>query len=87
MPTNAPQLTVEFTVEPFVRANPGAHVLAAQAATEQIAESGGSVDIGPFGTSATGDEQVVLAAVAEALAAAFGKGAARVSLQISREPE
>ncbi len=87
MPNNPPQLTIEFTVEPFVPADPGPHVLAAQAATEAIAEGGGTVDIGPFGTSATGDEQVVLAAVAEALSAAFAKGAARVSLQVSRESE
>ncbi len=85
MPDTPQKLTVEFTVEPFVPANPGPHVLAAQAAAEQIAASGGSVDIGPFGTSATGDESVVLAAVAEALTAAFAKGAARVSLQVSRD--
>lgn len=85
MSSTSQNLTVEFTVEPFVPANPGPHVLAAQAATEPIAEAGGTVDIGPFGTSATGDERVVLAAIGDALALAFANGAVRVSLQVSRD--
>ena len=84
--SSSEKLTVEFTVEPFVPASPGPHVLAAQAATEPIAAAGGSIDIGPFGTSATGDAATVLASVADALAAAFANGADRVSLQISRDP-
>ncbi|MEZ5341907.1 MAG: thiamine-binding protein [Acidimicrobiales bacterium] len=77
-------LAFEFTVEPFVPANPGPHVLAAQDAAQSIAEHGGIVDIGPFGTTATGASSEVLVAVTAALEAAFANGADRVSLQISR---
>lgn len=79
------RLTVEFTVEPFVPANPGPHVIAAQEAAQAIATVGGEVEIGPFGTSATGPSADVLAAVANALTDAFANGADRVSLQISRQ--
>ena len=50
-------ITAEFTVEPFIEGSPGPHVKAAV----QIAENAGlTVEIGPFGSSVTGDESVIL---------------------------
>jgi uncharacterized protein YqgV (UPF0045/DUF77 family) len=74
-------LTVEFTVEPFVEGEPGPHVLAAVAAAER---SGLAVDVGPFGTTVTGDDEVVLDVVDAVVRAAVAAGATRVSLQVVR---
>jgi len=74
-------LTVEFTVEPFVEGEPGPHVLAAVEAAER---SGLAVDVGPFGTTVTGDDEVLLAVVDAVVRAAVGAGATRVSLQVVR---
>jgi uncharacterized protein YqgV (UPF0045/DUF77 family) len=76
------QLTVEFTIEPFVAGRPGPHVRAAIAAAEG---SGLGVDVGPFGTSVSGDEARVLDAVDAILRAAVAAGATRVSLQVARD--
>ena len=68
-------LTVEFTIEPFV------DVLAAIEAAER---SGLAVDVGPFGTSVSGDDSRVLDAVDAIVRAAVAAGATRVSLQLNR---
>ncbi len=74
-------LVAEFTVEPFVEANPGPHVRAAL----RVAEASGlDVDFGPFGTSVTGDDGTVLALLDDVVRAALDAGATRVSLQIQR---
>jgi uncharacterized protein YqgV (UPF0045/DUF77 family) len=75
-------LTVEFTVEPFVAGEPGPHV---QAAIEAARGSGLAVDVGPFGTSVSGDDDRVLDAVAAVVRAAVAAGATRVSLQLARD--
>ena len=75
-------LVVEFTIEPFVEGDPGPHVRAAVEAAEQ---SGLTVDFGPFGTSVSGDDHAVLAAVDGILRAATAAGATRVSLQVVRD--
>ena len=72
-------LTVEFTVEPFVEGEPGPHVRAAVEAAER---SGLAVDVGPFGTGVTGDDDAVLDVVDAIVRAAVGAGATRVSLQV-----
>ena len=73
-------MTAEFTIEPFVEGDPGPHVLAAI----EVAESAGlAVEIGPFGTSVSGDPEVVLSTVDGILRAAVGNGATRVSLQVN----
>jgi uncharacterized protein YqgV (UPF0045/DUF77 family) len=75
-------LTVEFTVEPFVAGEPGPHV---QAAIEAARGSGLAVDVGPFGTAVSGDDERVLDAVDAVVRAAVAAGASRVSLQLARE--
>ncbi len=75
-------LVVEFTIEPFVAGDPGPHVRAAVAAAEG---AGLAVDFGPFGTTVSGDDGAVLAAVGDVLQAAVAAGATRVSLQLVRE--
>jgi uncharacterized protein YqgV (UPF0045/DUF77 family) len=74
-------LTVEFTVEPFVEGEPGPHVRAAVEAAER---SGLAVEVGPFGTGVTGDDDAVLDVVDAVVRAAVGAGATRVSLQVVR---
>jgi uncharacterized protein YqgV (UPF0045/DUF77 family) len=74
-------LLVEFTIEPFVEGDPGPHVRAAVDAAER---SGLTVDFGPFGTTVSGEDDVVLDAVDRILRAATAAGATRVSLQLAR---
>ncbi len=73
-------MTAEFTVEPFVDGAPGPHVLAA---IEVAEEAGLAVDVGPFGTTVTGEPGVVLDALDGLIRAAVDRGASRVSLQLS----
>jgi uncharacterized protein YqgV (UPF0045/DUF77 family) len=75
-------LQAEFTIEPFVEGSPGPHVRAAVDAAES---AGLSVEFGPFGTSMSGDDDVVLGAVDAVLRAAISAGATRVSLQLARK--
>jgi uncharacterized protein YqgV (UPF0045/DUF77 family) len=75
-------LTVEFTVEPFVAGEPGPHV---RAAIEAARRSGLAVDVGPFGTAMSGDDDRVLDAVDAVVRAAVAAGATRVSLQLARD--
>jgi uncharacterized protein YqgV (UPF0045/DUF77 family) len=74
-------LVVEFTVEPFVEGAPGPHV---QAALDAALATGLVVDFGPFGTSVTGPDDDVLAAIDQIVRAAVGAGATRVSVQVAR---
>lgn len=74
-------LVVEFTVEPFVEGSPGPHV---QAALDAARATGLDVDFGPFGTSVSGPDDDVLAAIDQIVRAAVGAGATRVSVQVAR---
>ena len=74
-------LEVEFTIEPFVAGEPGPHV---RAAIEAAEHAGVVVDVGPFGTTVSGDDDAVLGAVDRLLRAATAAGATRVSLQVVR---
>jgi uncharacterized protein YqgV (UPF0045/DUF77 family) len=78
---DAMALRVEFTVEPFVEGSPGPHV---EAAVEAAAAEGLEVEFGPFGTSAGGDDDVVLGAIDAVVRAAIAAGATRLSLQVTR---
>ena len=69
----------EFTVEPFVDANPGPHVLAA---IDEVRSRGFEAEVGPFGTAIAGDATAVTEAIAAVLEAARTAGATRVALQI-----
>lgn len=71
---------VEFTIEPFVDAEPGAHVLAA---VDAIRAAGLDHEMGPFGTIVRGEASEVIRAVARALDQAVAAGATRVSLQLT----
>jgi uncharacterized protein YqgV (UPF0045/DUF77 family) len=74
-------LAVEFTVEPFVVGAPGPHV---RAALDAASSTDVEVDFGPFGTTVTGGDEDVLAAVDAIVRAAIRAGATRVSLQVAR---
>ncbi|MGH1503114.1 MAG: hypothetical protein ACRBI6_06130 [Acidimicrobiales bacterium] len=80
-----PRLEVEFTVEPFHDAAPGPHVEGAieavTTALDGVADA--TIDIGPFGTAATGPGEATVDALAAALRAAFANGATRVSVQVT----
>lgn len=69
----------EFTVEPFVDADPGPHVLAA---IDEVRSRGFEAEIGPFGTAIAGDAAAVTEAIGAMLEAARAAGATRVALQI-----
>ena len=75
------QLEIEFTIEPFVPAQPGRHVTAGIDAARQ---AGLEVTIGPFGTRATGPTDDVLNGADRIIRQALTNGATRVSLQVSR---
>ena len=72
--------TLEFTIEPFVPARPGPHVTASIAAAESIATS---VEVGPFGTTASGPVGQIGVIAAAVIDAAMSNGASRVSLQVT----
>jgi uncharacterized protein YqgV (UPF0045/DUF77 family) len=75
------QLELEFTIEPFVPAQPGPHVMAAIDAARDL---GLEVTVGPFGTRATGPEDDVLSGASRILREALSNGATRVSMQVAR---
>ncbi len=74
-------LAVEFTIEPFVEGDPGAHVMAAVAAVEA---HGIAVDFGPFGSIFSVDAESLPAVVADLLRVAYGNGATFVNVSVSR---
>jgi uncharacterized protein YqgV (UPF0045/DUF77 family) len=74
--------SLEFTIEPFVEGAPGPHVGAGIAAVEA---TGVSVEVGPFGTTAEGEQGAVVEAVAALCREALAAGADRISLQLTVE--
>ncbi|AVV45061.1 hypothetical protein C6376_30340 [Streptomyces sp. P3] len=75
------RLKVEFTTEPFDLDEAPAHALAARAVIEAAALD--AVDVGPFGNTAQGAADAVLAAVGDLLRTSLGAGATRISLQVN----
>ncbi|MFE0727319.1 hypothetical protein ACFW2X_03525 [Streptomyces antibioticus] len=75
------RLRVEFTTEPFDLDEAPAHALAARAVIERADLD--AVDVGPFGNTAEGGADVVLAAVDTLLRESLGAGATRISLQVN----
>lgn len=71
---------VEFTTEPFELVNFPDHAVAARRVVD---EAGLAVSVGPFGTSAEGEAEQVLAAVDRLLHETLGAGASRISVQVS----
>ncbi|WP_448316299.1 thiamine-binding protein [Streptomyces sp. CO7] len=76
------RVRVEFTTEPFDLDEVPGHAVAAREAVEG-ARGLESVDVGPFGTTAEGDAETVLAAVDTVLRRSLGAGASRVTLQVN----
>ncbi|QKW10065.1 hypothetical protein HUT18_30250 [Streptomyces sp. NA04227] len=75
------RLSLEFTTEPFDLDETPGHALATRAV---LASAGlDSVEVGPFGNSAEGGQEAVLAAVDAVLRAGLAAGATRVSLQVN----
>jgi uncharacterized protein YqgV (UPF0045/DUF77 family) len=74
-------VTAEFTIEPFVEGSPGPHVLAG---LDAVRAAGLEPDLGPFGSTVTGELETVTQAVTALLTAATTAGASRISLQVSR---
>ncbi|MFE6822596.1 hypothetical protein [Streptomyces sp. NPDC057690] len=75
------RLKVEFTTEPFDLDEAPAHALVAREVIE--AADLDTVDVGPFGNTAEGAADAVLAAVDALLRESLGAGATRISLQVN----
>ncbi|MFF1271914.1 hypothetical protein ACFVZC_00560 [Streptomyces marokkonensis] len=75
------RLRVEFTTEPFDLDEAPAHAVVAREVVE--AAELDAVDVGPFGNTAEGGAEAVLAAVDALLRRTLTAGATRVSLQIN----
>lgn len=75
------RLRVEFTTEPFDLEEAPAHAVAAREVIQQARLD--AVDVGPFGNTAEGEADRVLAAVEALLRGSLEAGATRVSLQVN----
>ncbi|GAA4672325.1 hypothetical protein GCM10023347_27830 [Streptomyces chumphonensis] len=75
------RLKVEFTTEPFDLDEAPEHAVVAR----EVVQRGGldAVDVGPFGNTAEGAADEVLAVVDEMLRRTLAAGATRVSLQVN----
>lgn len=71
---------VEFTIEPFVEGQLGAHVTEAIAAVRAL---GIDVELGPFGTGCSVDEGQAAAVVAAVVGAALANGATHVNIDLA----
>ena len=76
-------VTAEFTIEPFVEGDPGAHV---HAGLDALRAAGLEPEMEAFGSSVSGELEVISAAVQAMLHAATAAGATQVSLQLRRVP-
>jgi uncharacterized protein YqgV (UPF0045/DUF77 family) len=74
------RLSVEFTIEPFIEGDPGPHV---DAGIQAVLATGVDVEVGPFGTTATGEADAVIEAIGELCRKATAAGAERISLQVT----
>jgi uncharacterized protein YqgV (UPF0045/DUF77 family) len=77
---------MEFTTEPFDLDEVPGHAVAARQVVE-TAPGLGSVDVGPFGTTAEGGLDAVLAAVDAVLRRSLEAGATRITLQVNAAPD
>ncbi|MDQ0764897.1 hypothetical protein [Streptomyces canus] len=75
------RLRVEFTTEPFDLDEAPAHALVAREVIE--AAELDAVDVGPFGNTAEGGADEVLAAVDALLRRTLASGATRISFQVN----
>ena len=70
----------EFTIEPFTEGDPGPHVKETISVAKR---SGLNVEIGPFGTTVTGEQEKIFELVSNLLKTAMENGASRVSPQVT----
>ncbi|MDF3289935.1 MULTISPECIES: thiamine-binding protein [Streptomyces] len=75
------RLRVEFTTEPFDLDEAPRHAVVAREVVQ--AADLDRVDVGPFGNTAEGSAEAVLAAVRDLLERSLDAGATRVSLQLN----
>jgi uncharacterized protein YqgV (UPF0045/DUF77 family) len=75
-------MRVEFTIEPFVEGQPGPHVNEPIAAVRAM---GVDVEIGPFGTGCSVDDQLSADVVATVVRSAFANGATHVNIDVTDE--
>ncbi len=80
-------ISIEFTIEPFAPDQPGPHVTEAIRAVEDLAGPDVQIEVGPFGTSATGPIGAVLALIEPLHRVALENGATRISVQSSPIPD
>jgi uncharacterized protein YqgV (UPF0045/DUF77 family) len=77
-----PGVLIEFTIEPFVDAHPGEHVLAAWAA---VNDAGCELRTGPFSSTVSVEQQHADQLVSDIVRAALAAGATRIELQVEVE--
>ncbi|MGW1988592.1 thiamine-binding protein [Embleya sp. NPDC001921] len=77
------RLRIEFSTEPFDLDGVPAHALEARRVLD---EAGLDVEVGPFGTTAEGEADVVLAALDKVYRGALDVGATRISVQVTTVP-
>lgn len=75
------RLRLEFTTEPFDLDEPPRHAVVAREVMSRAELD--DVEVGPFGNTAEGGREQVLAAVDALLRGALDVGATRISLQVS----
>ncbi|MGW3244727.1 hypothetical protein [Streptomyces sp. NPDC001070] len=75
------RLRLEFTTEPFDLDEPPRHAVVGREVLE--AAQLDAVDVGPFGNSAEGGTEQVVATVGDLLRRTLEAGATRVSLQVN----
>ncbi|MDK1472207.1 hypothetical protein QNO07_01995 [Streptomyces sp. 549] len=78
------RVRVEFTTEPFDLDEAPRHAVVAR----EVVQAAGldAVDVGPFGNTAEGGAEQVIAAVQDLLRDTLRAGATRVSLQVNVVP-
>lgn len=74
------KVAARFRVEPYREGSLGPHV---SAAVDAVESTGLEADVGPFGTTVTGELSDTVVALAAAIEAAMSAGASRVTLDVT----
>ncbi len=77
----AGNITIEFTIEPFIEGALGVHVTEAISAIEAL---GVSVDIGPFGSSLTVDSEIAGNVLSVLVRTAYANGATHITINTQK---
>lgn len=77
----ASNITIEFTIEPFIEGALGAHVTEAISAIEAL---GVSVEIGPFGSCLTVDADMAVQVVSVLVGTAYANGATHITIDTQK---